>query len=71
MADIFGWIGNALFILGAIMLARKDKSGFVFNGLGNVLYVVYAILLNTTSLTVLSVFLVGVNLYGYYNWKRT
>jgi hypothetical protein len=71
LADIFGWIGNVGYILGLYYLANKKKPipSMWWNVFGNTLYVFYSILLHTPSLVVLSVLLIGMNLYGIHKWK--
>jgi len=68
--DHIGWIGNILFIIGALLLANKCKNGFWFNALGNILYIIQGFMTEMYSLFILSIFLIFINLYGILNWIR-
>ena len=70
MIDLIGWIGNIFFILGAILIARKNPYGFLNNAIGNAFYLVQAVMLKLSSLSLLSVLLIAINIYGIINWKR-
>jgi len=69
-AEILGWIGNFCFLLGMLLIARKNKHGFTSNSLGNALYLVQAILMHNISLSALSIILIIMNVYGLYNWRK-
>lgn len=68
--DILGWIGNIGFILGSFLIARKRIEGFFAFSLGNAMYVIIGIILKTSSLWAISIYLLVMNLYGIINWKR-
>ena len=69
-AELLGWIGNVCFLLGILLIARKNKHGFTSNFFGNSLYLVQSIVMHNTSLGALSVLLAVMNLYGAYNWTK-
>ncbi|KKM94780.1 hypothetical protein LCGC14_1194920 [marine sediment metagenome] len=68
MIDILGWIGNIGFILGAILIAKKNKNGLLCNIIANIPYVIIGILTNLSSLLCISIILIGINLIGYIRW---
>ena len=70
---MIGWIGNLLFVLGAVFLAfKKPLIALTFNCGANLLYICYAITTNATPLVFLSIFLAILNIIGIYNYsKRT
>lgn len=68
--DIIGWIGNIFFIAGAVYLARKKSRGFYYNVIGNILYIIFGLLDGKSSILILSIWLVCINIYGIYNWKK-
>lgn len=68
--EYIGWIGNACFIFGVFLLAKKKSEGFIANIFGNILYSIQGKLMGLSSLFILSIFLVLINLYGYYNWRK-
>ena len=70
MVDLIGWIGNILYILGAVSLSRHKKIGFIFNGTANGLYFFVGISIKLPSLIVISVILIIVNITGFLNWTK-
>jgi len=69
--DIIGWIGNIGFLSGAFLLARKSVLGFYGNVIGNFMWEIVGIMLNINSIWLLSLVLLGCNIYGIYQWRRT
>lgn len=70
IADLVGWIGNVGFIVGAIALSKKSIVGFHWQILGNAMYLIQAIVLGISSLIILSILLIMINIGGIINWKR-
>ncbi len=70
MINEIGWIGNLFFILGAIYLANKKTVGWYYNALGNICYIAQGILVGLNSLWAISFFLLSINLYGIYQWRK-
>ena len=68
--QIIGWIGNFGFIVGAILLAKKAKFGFIIQVIANLLYIFQSMLMNNYSLLWLSFILIIINLIGYYKWSK-
>lgn len=69
MTELIGWVANALFFVGAMLLARRSWLGFAAQGWANVLYVVFAVRLGTPALAVLSAVLGLTNVYGIWCWR--
>jgi hypothetical protein len=69
-ANTLGWIGNICFIIGMLLLADKKRPGFIFCMLGDAFYAVQGQMLHMNSLLWISVFLTGVNTYGFIKWGR-
>ncbi|RLD09152.1 MAG: hypothetical protein DRI44_09155 [Chlamydiae bacterium] len=66
-----GWIGNALFLAGAILIARGNvKAGLACNFLANGAYLYQSQLMNNVPLFVLSFVLMGVNFVGFIRWNK-
>ncbi len=70
MIDILGWIGNIGFVLGAILIAKKNKFGLLCNVLANILYLIIGILTTLSSLLGISIILIVINIIGYFKWRR-
>lgn len=70
ISQILGWIGNGLFFIGAIWLARKNVLGFWSQLIANLLYVVQSQILGNSSLLWLSIGLGIFNIYGIYKWSK-
>jgi len=71
MIELFGWTGNAGFILGAILLAKKIRFGWYCQVLGNLSYLIFSVLMKEggISLGVLSILLIILDIYGLLQWK--
>ena len=67
-ADVIGWIGSAFFGLGTILLAYKSMWGFILNLIGNLCYVKQGHMVGLKSLTILSMVLSILDLFGLYKW---
>ena len=70
IADLVGWIGNIFFIIGVTDIANQKIKGFYMNSVGNLAYIIQGIMTSTYSLLMLSIWLLGINVYGVYNWSR-
>lgn len=70
LIDILGWISNLGFIIGAYLIAKKRVEGFYALALANFGYLIVGIISQITSLWGISVYLLMVNFYGIWNWKR-
>lgn len=72
MISYFGWVGNVLFILGAIFLAQKWKIGWWCQILANFCYVIFSLLMEKDgiSLCALSILLILINWYGLKKWRN-
>lgn len=68
--EILGTIGNVFFFIGAILMAKRQKVAFVHQILGNLFYVIQSITMVNWSLGILSVVLIGVNIWGWFNWRK-
>lgn len=73
MGNIFGWIGNLFFILGAIFLARKWISGWYCQIIANLCHVMFSILVGIEAISIgaLSILLIILNYYGIKKWRKS
>lgn len=68
--DIIGHVGNIGFILGAFLISRKNIYGFFALGWGNIAYIIQGFIIGTYSLVFISLYLLLMNIYGIYNWRK-
>lgn len=69
--EILGWLGNAAFLSGAIILARGNAIwAQILNIFGNALYIFFALLVRTPSLVALSIILIIINIIGIMQWRK-
>ena len=67
--QLIGWIGFLFIIAGYYLNAKKYINCFFIWGIGNVIYTVYGYILNAIPIIAMSLFLLCINVYGYYSWK--
>ena len=65
-----GWIATLVLLIGYYLNAKKLISSWLFWFIGNIIMLAYAILIESYSVAFLSVFLMGMNVYGYLCWRR-
>lgn len=70
MVDLVGYFANIFYVLGVILLAHKNKLGFVCCFIANSSYIVVGILSNLSSIIVISVILDILNVYSYIKWAK-
>lgn len=70
IANITGWIGTILFMVGVYQIGVKKISGFYINIGANFMYIIQAIIMNNQSLHVLSWILLVLNIKGIYEWNK-
>ena len=70
LTEILGWLGFVLILLGYYFNARQKIFCFYIWGFGNIAFLVYAILINALPQVAMSIFVLGMNVYGYIEWKR-
>lgn len=68
MAEWFGFAAFGLNVLGNLLLARKQRSGWLVRLVSIVIWGVYASMVWSPSLLANAVTFFGINCYGYWNW---
>jgi|TARA_Y100000310_G_C20655734_1_gene801874 hypothetical protein len=68
--EILGWVATILLLIGYYLNANKQISSWAFWFVGNATMFVYALLITSYSIACLSIFLMGLNIYGYVSWKK-
>jgi len=66
-----GWVATAILLIGYYLNAKKYTCSFIVWLAGNALMAVYAYLIQSFSVVFLSIILIGLNIYGYVNWKKS
>ena len=63
--DIIGWLGTICILFGYYLNAKKlDMSWIVW------FLLVYSVKINASPQVLLAVVLMGLNVYGYLNWRK-
>ena len=68
--ELLGWIGFLFIIYGYYLNAQKRPDCFYIWGIGNILFLLYAIYINTSPLFFMSLFTLGMNIYGWIQWDK-
>jgi hypothetical protein len=71
VTEFIGWVGNACFVSGVIVIGNKNRSGFVYCTLGNACYVSQAWMTSNVALLCLSLFLMGLNIRAFAKWGKS
>ena len=67
--EILGWLATAMLLVGYWANAQKKLYSWILWMFGNTLMLIYAFLITSHSVMFLSIVLIGMNIYGYFNWK--
>ena len=70
IVEIIGWLGFALVSMGYYFNAKKKLYCFYIWGLGNAVYILYGFIISAFPIMAMSVFVLGMNIYGYLNWVK-
>ena len=70
LVDMIGWLGFILILLGYYSNAKKKLYCFYIWGLGNIVYIFYGFIINAFPIMAMSVFVLIMNIYGYFNWVK-
>ena len=69
--ELVGWIGTVMIIYGYYFNAKKIKTCFIIWGLGNIAFLIYALLIDAPPQVAISIFVIGMNFYGYRAWSKS
>jgi len=70
MIELVGWIGFVFILIGYYLNAKQNIKCFYIWGLGNILFMIYALLISAPPQIAMSVFVLGMNIYGYNSWRK-
>ena len=65
-----GWLGFIFILVGYYLNAKQNIKCFYIWGVGNILFMIYAFIISAPPQVAMSVFVLGMNVYGYYSWKK-
>jgi len=68
--DLIGWLGTICILFGYYLNAQKYNSSWVVWFLGNLFMLVYSINISASPQVLLALVLMGLNVYGYLNWRK-
>ena len=70
ITEVIGWLGFALVSMGYYFNAKKKLYCFFIWGIGNAVYIIYGFIINAFPIIAMSIFVLGMNIYGYLNWVK-
>ena len=70
MIEMIGWIGFVFILMGYYLNAKQNIKCFYIWGLGNILFMIYALLISAPPQIAMSLFVLGMNVYGYNSWRK-
>ena len=68
--ELIGWIGFVFVIYGYYLNAKKYPNCFYIWGIGNILFLLYAALIDSFPMLFMSIFTLGMNIYGWLQWNK-
>ena len=68
--EIIGWLGFLFISIGYYLNAKKHPKCFYVWGAGNLLFLLYAFLINSIPMFCMSIFTLGMNIYGHLEWHK-
>ena len=68
--ELMGWLGFLFILIGYYLNAKQNINCFYIWGLGNILFMIYALMISAPPQVAMSIFVLGMNVYGYIEWKR-
>jgi len=68
--DMLGWFGFLFIILGYYLNSQKKIYCFYIWGIGNMIFIIYAYQIDSIPMLFMSFFTLGMNIYGYIEWKK-
>ena len=63
-----GWVGFLFILFGYYFNAKKKIYCFIIWGFGNSIYFFYGYIIDALPVMAMSIFILAMNIYGYYSW---
>ena len=70
METILEWIGFVLSVFGGVLVAYKQRTGFMVWIISNVILITFSILTNLWGLMLMYLFFLGTAILGWVKWKE-
>ena len=68
--EMIGWLGFVFILMGYYLNAKQNINCFYVWGFGNILFMIYAFIISAPPQVAMSLFVLGMNFYGHYSWKK-
>ena len=70
LIEMIGWLGFVLILFGYYYNAKQKIFCFYIWGIGNIVFLIYALLINAMPQVAMSIFVLGMNIYGWKQWRK-
>tara|TARA_B100001250_G_scaffold284051_1_gene246095 strand:- start:684 stop:914 length:231 start_codon:yes stop_codon:yes gene_type:complete len=70
LINSLGWVGFLLILFGYYFNAKKKIYCFFIWGVGNTIYFIYGYIIDALPVMAMSIFILGMNIYGYFSWTN-
>jgi|TARA_Y100000033_G_C2713633_1_gene94615 hypothetical protein len=70
LIEMIGWVGFVLILFGYYYNAKQKIFCFHIWGTGNIFFLIYAIMINALPQVAMSIFVLGMNVYGWKQWSK-
>ncbi len=70
MSESFGWVANAILIVGTILVGRKWRHAFLLTALGNAIWFIIGWQTHAWALVFLCLAFVSLSLYNWLLWWK-
>ena len=67
--ELMGWLGFLFILIGYYLNAKQNINCFYIWGLGNILFMIYALMIGAPPQIAMSLFVLGMNVYGFLSWR--
>jgi len=67
---MIGWIANILIVVAIMFIGRKQRIGWIFSIIGNLLWCIYAVQLNLWSALFIDGLTMIIGIYSWRKWKN-
>jgi hypothetical protein len=68
--DATGHVGYAFLLLGMVLLAMKNRWGWVCRFVGEVVWVILGFAMGFSAMWFWGLIFLGIEVYGFWNWSR-